>query len=207
MKGSLLRLSLRRIRHHRTNHLLLHFHVTSVMMPRALPAIASSPVLRQNWETLDRLALRWSKPSDVDVCPHTIIIRSSVLRRKTNKLSPLGFEAQTNKLLQLFWGLNHQTVDLGFEAQTKKPSQWFWGQTTDKSSPPILSLNEKTHAFRLHHVYDADHTWRHSTSRSSDIWVPDLCLIIPNPPHQVSYSCLDPRCCLPCHIHHLHITR
>jgi hypothetical protein len=30
---------------------LLHFHVTSAMMPRAPPILAPSPVLRQNMET------------------------------------------------------------------------------------------------------------------------------------------------------------
>jgi hypothetical protein len=36
------------------------------------------------------------------------------------KRSPLGFEAQTKKLLQWFWGPNHQTVVASFEAQTGK---------------------------------------------------------------------------------------
>jgi hypothetical protein len=35
--------------------------------------------------------------------------------------SPLGFEAQTKKLLWWVWGSNHQTIAAGFEAQTKKP--------------------------------------------------------------------------------------
>jgi hypothetical protein len=48
IKDSLVRLSLCRTRHHRTDRLLLHFHMTSVMMPRAPPAIATPPVLRQN---------------------------------------------------------------------------------------------------------------------------------------------------------------
>jgi hypothetical protein len=52
IKGSLVWLPLRRIRHHRTDHLSLHIHVTSVMIPRAPPAVAPLPVLRQNWETL-----------------------------------------------------------------------------------------------------------------------------------------------------------
>jgi hypothetical protein len=118
-----------------------------------------------------------------------------------------------------FWGLNqetitvilggpnHQTINLGFEAQTKKSSQWFWGQTTNKSPPPVLRLNWKTHTPHLLHVYNMDHTRHHSTSRSSGHWVPDLFLIIPDPAHQVSNSCLDPPCFLPCRIRHLHITR
>jgi hypothetical protein len=55
LNGSLVRLQLRHTRHYRTNRLLLLFHATSAMMPRAQSVIAHLPVLRQNWETLDRL--------------------------------------------------------------------------------------------------------------------------------------------------------
>jgi hypothetical protein len=34
---------------------------------------------------------------DVDACPHTVFIRSSVLRHKPTNLLPLGFETQTKK--------------------------------------------------------------------------------------------------------------
>jgi hypothetical protein len=117
----LVRLPLRRTRRHRTDHLLLHFHATSMMMPRAPPAVAPSPVLSQNRETLARLALRWSKPPDVNVCPYTIFIRSEVLRRKPTNLLPLSFEAQTKKLLWWFCCPNYQTSGADFEAQTGKP--------------------------------------------------------------------------------------
>jgi hypothetical protein len=56
MRGSLVRLPLRHTRRHQTNRLSLHFHATSMMMPRAPPAAAPSLVLRQNWGTLVRLA-------------------------------------------------------------------------------------------------------------------------------------------------------
>jgi hypothetical protein len=207
MNGSLVRLPLRRTQRHRTDHLSLHFHVTSMTMPRAPSVVAPSPVLRQNWETLARLASRWSKTSYVNACPHTIFIHSSVLRCKPTNLLSLGFEAQTKKSSQWFWGLNYQTVKLGFEAQTKKQSQWFWGQTTDKPWPPILRLNRETHTSHLLHMYNVDCTRHHPTSRSFIHRVPDLCLIIPNPTHQVFYSCLDPRHCPPCRIHHLQIMR
>jgi hypothetical protein len=98
MKGSLIRLPLRRTRRHRTDRRLLHFHATSTMMPRAPPSVTSSPILRHNWKTLARLTSRRSKPPDVDACPHTVFIRSSVLRRKPINLRPLGFEAQTKKV-------------------------------------------------------------------------------------------------------------
>jgi hypothetical protein len=48
MKSSLIRLPLWRIRRHRTDHLLLHFHAISVNMPRASPTVAPSPILRKN---------------------------------------------------------------------------------------------------------------------------------------------------------------
>jgi hypothetical protein len=69
MKGNLVWLPLHRTWRHRIGRLLRHFHVTSAMMPRAPPAIDPSLVLRQNWETLDRLASRRSKPLDLDACP------------------------------------------------------------------------------------------------------------------------------------------
>jgi hypothetical protein len=119
----------------------------------------------------------------------------------------LGFEVQIKKLSRWFWGQNHQTIDLGFEAHIKKLSQWFWGQTTNKLSPSVLRLNQKTRASYLLHVYNANRTWHHPTSRSSSHWVPHLCLIIPDHLHQVSYSCLDLHRCPPCLIHHLHIMR
>jgi hypothetical protein len=70
------------------------------MMPRAPPAIAPSPVLRQNWETLAQVISQQSRQSDVDACPHTVFIHSLVLRRKPTNLLPLGFEAQTKKPLR-----------------------------------------------------------------------------------------------------------
>jgi hypothetical protein len=103
IKSSLIRLPLRRTRCHRTDCLLLHFHTASAMMPCAPHAIAPSPVLRQNWETLARLALRWSKPPDVNACTHTVFICPSVLRHKVTNQLPLGFEARTKKLSQSFW--------------------------------------------------------------------------------------------------------
>jgi hypothetical protein len=154
-------------------------------------------------------------------CQHMFSHRLHLLvsfEAQTIKPPPLSFEAQTKKLSQWFWGTNHQTVavvlmsnhqttDLDFEVQTKKLSHWFCGQTTDKLSPPVLRLNWETRTSCLLHVYDADHTRRHSTSRSFNYRVPDLYLIITDPLHQVSNSCLDPCRYPPCRIRHLHITR
>jgi hypothetical protein len=119
MRGSLVWLSLRHIRYHRIERLLLHFDVTSMMKPHAPPAVTPPLVLRQNWETLARLASRWSKPPDVDACPHTVFIRPSVLRHKPTNLRPLSFEVQTKKLWWWFRGTNHQTIATGFEAKPR----------------------------------------------------------------------------------------
>jgi hypothetical protein len=230
MKDSLARLPLRRTRHHWTDHLLLHFHMTSTMMSCAPSTVTPSPVLRQNWEILAWLASPWSKPSNVDTCPHTVFILSSVLRSKPINLPPLvlrhkprnrrgDFETQITKSSTLVLRTKPRNHRGDFGAQITKPSalilrpkprkasQWFWGQTTDKPSPPVLRLNWKTHTPCLLHVYDVNCTRCHLTSWSSGHWVPDLCMIIPDPPRQVSYSCHDPHHCLPCRTHHLHIMR
>jgi hypothetical protein len=109
MKGSLVRHLLRCTWRHRTDHLSLHFHSTSVMMPHAPPAVAHLLVLRQNWETLAWLASRQSKPSDVNACPHIVFINSSILRANQQTSSHLvlrpeprdrhgDFETQITKL-------------------------------------------------------------------------------------------------------------
>jgi hypothetical protein len=56
-------------------------------------------------------------------------------------------------------------------------------------------------------VHGADHVRHHPTSRSSSRRVPDLCLTIPGPLHQVYNSCLDPHHCLPCCTCYLHTMR
>jgi hypothetical protein len=157
MKGSLVRLPLRCIRCHRTDCLLLVFHASSAMMPRSPSAVAPSPVLRQNWKTLARLASWWSKLPDVDACPHIIFICSSVLRHKPTNHSLFGIEAQTKKPSRWFCGPNHQIVAAGFEAQIGKPervvlrpnhnnrSHRFWGQTRRNRQPWSVSwLSLKT---------------------------------------------------------------
>jgi hypothetical protein len=111
----------------------------------------------------------------------------------TNR-SPLGFESQTKKPLRWFWDPNHQTGSAGFEAQIGKPSTL------------ILRLNQETRAPRLH-VHDANRTWHHPTSRSPCHRVSDMCLTIPSPLHQVSYSCRDLYRCSPCRTCHLYTTR
>jgi hypothetical protein len=121
--------------------------------------------------------------------PSTLVLRHKLRNRHDD------FEAQITKLSTLVLSPKLRNCHDNFEAQITKPS------------PPVLRLNRETHASRLLHVYDANRTQRHPTSRSSGHRVPNLCLIIPDPLHQVSYSCLDPRRCMPCCICHLYIMR
>jgi hypothetical protein len=69
-----------------------------------------------------------------------------------------------------------------------------------------LRLNQEAHAPRLH-VHGTDHTRCHPTSRSPGHRVPNLCLIISGPLHQVSYSCHDPHRCPSYRTCQLHTTR
>jgi hypothetical protein len=93
-----------------------------------------------------------------------------------------------------------------FEAQITKLELPVLRPKLGNSSTLVLRQNQETCVPRLL-VHGADRTWCHPTSRSSDHWVPDLCLIIPSPLHQVSYSCLDPCRCPSYRTYHLHTTR
>jgi hypothetical protein len=157
MKGILIRLSLCRTRRHQTDCLLLHFHTTSAMMLRAPPAVALSPVLRQNSKTLAQLASRWSKPSDVDTRSYTVFIHSSVLRCKPTNLLPFSFETQIKKPSRWFWDPNHQTVDLGFEAQTKKlPNHWQIVATGFEAKPKNLNFSSPPRVWCGSHTMSPD---------------------------------------------------
>jgi hypothetical protein len=128
IKGCLVWLPLCRTRHHRIDRLSLHFRATSTMMPHVPSTVAPSLVFRQNWETLARLALRWSKPPDVNVCPHTVFIRSLVLRCQPTNLPHLvlrpkpvnhldDFEAQITKPSTLVLRPKPKNCRSGFEAK------------------------------------------------------------------------------------------
>jgi hypothetical protein len=98
------------------------------MVPQAPPAVTHPPVLRPDWEIIARLTSTWSKPLDLDMCPTPS--PSRWFCDATDKHNLLGFEAQTKKPPQWFWGPNHQTVAADFEGQIKNPQPpWFWGST------------------------------------------------------------------------------
>jgi hypothetical protein len=165
-KGILVRLALRRTWCHRTECLLLHFHVISMMMPRAAPVIAPSSVFRQNWETLEWLASRRSKQLDLDACP-----------------TPSSSSAHR------FWGANRQTIAhlvlwpkprncrSDFVGQITKPHLLVLRPNPGNLSTLVFRLNQETYAPYLL-VHGVCHTQHHPTSRSSGHRVPDLCLIL-----------------------------
>jgi hypothetical protein len=120
MKGSLIRLPLRLTRHHRTNRLSLHFHATSAMIQHAPPTVAHSLILRQNRETIVRLASGRSK----------MRMSMRVLTPSSSTHRVLGANRQTSPTW--FWCPNQETVAVilrhkprnhhdDFEAQIIKP--------------------------------------------------------------------------------------
>jgi hypothetical protein len=80
---------------------------------------------------------------------------------------------------------NHQTAATGFEAQTEKPKATGLRSNREKPSTLVLRPNQETRAPRLL-VHGADRTQRHPNSQPSSQRVPNLCLTIPGPLHQVS---------------------
>jgi hypothetical protein len=163
-----------------------------MMMPRSSPIVTPPLVLRPDWVTLAWLASRWSKLLDLDACP--------------GLTSLCWFCGATDKS-KLIWflGPNQETITVILRPKSPNRSCQFEAQT-GKPSILVLRLNQETHAHRLL-VHVTDHTWHHLTSRPSGHWVPELCLTIPSPLHQVSYSCLDPHRCPPCCPYHLHTMR
>jgi hypothetical protein len=141
----------------------------------------SSVSFEANWKNLSWLTLRWSKPLDLDACP----TRSSSCRfcHITDKPSPAWF-----------WVPNQETITVILRPKSPNRNSRFWGPNQETHAPCLL-------------VHGTDCTRSHSTSRSSSQWVPDLCLTIPGPLYQVSYSYLDPHCCPPCRTCHIHTTR
>jgi hypothetical protein len=111
------------------------------MVPWAPLVVTPPPVLRSDWETLALLASTRSKSLDLNACP-TSSPSCWFLAQQTNR-NPLGFEAQTKKLVWWFWGPNHQIIAAGFEAQTGKPSTTLILRLKQKNLPPILRPNRK----------------------------------------------------------------
>jgi hypothetical protein len=92
LKGSLIRLQLHRTRCNRTD-CLSFASLPCDLYDDATCTIHhhSSSSFEAKLETLARLALQWSKPPDVNACPHTVFMNLSVLRHKPTNLAPLCF--------------------------------------------------------------------------------------------------------------------
>jgi hypothetical protein len=113
-------------------------------MLRAPLIVVPPPVLRQDWESISRLAFNRIKPLDLDACLIPTFIRR--------------FCGATDKLKSAWlWGTTQETVFVGFETQT------------GKASTLVLRLNQETRAPLLH-VHGTDCTQRHPIARSPSIW-------------------------------------
>jgi hypothetical protein len=114
----------------------------------------------------------------------------------SHHLHPLiGFEAQTDKPPPTwFWGPNQETVVVILRPKSPNRHPWFWGPIQETLTVVLRPNHWQTITISFE-------------AKPSGHRVPDLCLIIPDPPHQVCYSCLNPCHCPPCCIRHLHIMR
>jgi hypothetical protein len=162
------------------------------MMPRAPPAVAPLPVLRQT-----------EKP--IPTCFHAKqAARSQCVSRAILLPSILWHNRQTITHLVLMSKPKNCRCD--FEDQITKPELSVLRPKLGNPPTLVLRLSQETCAPHLL-VHSTDRTQCHPTSRSSDHQVPDLCLTISGPLHQVSYSFHDPHRCPPYHTYHLHTTR
>jgi hypothetical protein len=93
-----------------------------------------------------------------------------------------------------------------FDAQITKSKLPVLRHKSGNPSTLVLRLNQEICAPRLL-MHGTNRTQHHPTSRSSGHPVLDMCLTIPGPLHQVSYSYHDPRHCPPCCTCHLHTMR
>jgi hypothetical protein len=139
-----------------------------MMVPRVPPAVAPTSVLRPDWETLTRLASRWSKPPDLNASPAP----SSLCQfcGATDKLKPAWFWSPNQEIVAVilrpkspnqsyrFWGPNRETrrhqfwgqtwenCPSGFEAKpliNRRP--WFWGSPENpRSSSPYARCKPHT---------------------------------------------------------------
>jgi hypothetical protein len=127
-----------------------------------------------------------------------------------------------------FWGWNRETRAIGFKVKagetitigfyakplTNRPSGFQTIPLTNHHNgfetkplinyPPWFWCSTKKYVLLVH---GADHTRYHLTSWSSSHRVSDLCLTIPNPLHQIFYSCLDPHRYSPYRTYHQHTMR
>jgi hypothetical protein len=135
-------------------------------------------------------------------------------------LHPLiGFEVQTHKHPPTwFWGPNQESVTMILSPKSPNQQPWFWGPNQETVAVVFRPNHWQTVATSFEAKPENScfssppRVWCESHMVSPELLIvrplsTDLCLITPEPPHQVSYSCLDLHRCPPCRIRHLHITR
>jgi hypothetical protein len=152
----------------------------------------SSVSFEANWETLAQLASRRSKPLDLNAC----LAPSSSSR---------WFCGATETIAHLVLRPKPINRQGDFVGQITKLQLLILRPKSENSTTLVLRPNQETRTPHLL-VHGIDRTRCHPNSRLAGHRLPDLCLTIPGPLHQVSYSCLDPRCCPSCRTCYLHTT-
>jgi hypothetical protein len=147
-------------------------------MSCALSVVTTPPVLRSDWETLARLASRWSVRVPRADLPSSVLwhnrqTESRLVLRHKPRNHRSDFEAQITKLKLPVLRSKPVNCHGDFDIQITK---------SENLTILVLRLNQETRAPRFH-VHVIDHTRCYPTSRSSDHRVPDLCLTIINPLH------------------------
>jgi hypothetical protein len=140
-----------------------------------------------------RLASKRNKLPDLDACPVPNHPSISFVAQPTNR-SMLVFEPKPR---------NYRG---DFEVQITKPELQVLMPKPRNSSTFVLRFKQETRAPRLH-VHGIYRIRHHPTSQSLSHRVSNLCLIIPGPLHQISYSYHNHHHCLSCRTCYLHTTR
>jgi hypothetical protein len=112
------------------------------MVPRTQPVVAPTSVLRPDWETLARLASRWSKSPYLDTCPAPSSIRRFC--SATDKPKSAWFWCPNQEtvavILRIKSPTKSPTVVVGFVIQTETRATGFEAKP-EKTIPMVLRSN------------------------------------------------------------------
>jgi hypothetical protein len=117
-----------------------------------------------------------------------------VLRPNQEKPSTLVLRQTRENYRHRFWGQTRENRPGSFGAKPLTNNQhWFW----DSTKKPVLLIS----TCKVHTAHGITWPPDHPATKYP------ICVTIPSPLQQVSYSCHDPRHYPPCRTCHLHTTR
>jgi hypothetical protein len=109
----------------------------------------SSASFDTNWETLDWLASRWSKPLDLDACPTPS--SSYWFCGSTDKPSPTWFWDPNQKTAAvILWAKSLNRSYWFWDSNWKTRRPWFWGSTKKLVLPVSLCTMQIAHSVTWH---------------------------------------------------------